>query len=285
MNITTNWLENTINKLQKLVSEERRINVEILEILWEIERRKAFSDLGYEGLFTFCMRELKFSESQTFQRIQSMRALKQVPELKEKIESGAMSMTTVSQVQVYLRQEQLEGAKYSKNDKVELFKQFENKTSKQVKLKIAELKGEQFKVKLNLELDEEAEKLWSEVKANLAHQSFGCELKAFKILMMNHLKHQQKLNQETRRNVSRLTKVNGKQSVHIRTIPKAMRREIKTRDGHSCKNCGSKYALQIEHKLPYAKGGTSDLQNLELLCRNCNVNRGVKEFGLTKMKR
>src|SRR5437773_2281437 len=90
---TSKWLENTLITLQKLVQEERRIGIEILDLLWEIERRKAYAELGYDGLYSFCVRELKFTESQAFQRIQAMRALKSTPALnqviKNKIESGS----------------------------------------------------------------------------------------------------------------------------------------------------------------------------------------------------
>ena len=45
-----------IEKIKNLVKEERRIGVEVLECLREIERVKAYANLGYSGLFSFCVK-------------------------------------------------------------------------------------------------------------------------------------------------------------------------------------------------------------------------------------
>ncbi len=49
--------------------------------------------------------------------------------------------------------------------------------------------------------------------------------------------------------------------------------------------CESKYKLQIEHQVPFAKGGTHDPKNLTLLCAHHQQVRAIQEFGLTKMAR
>src|SRR5258708_1975451 len=116
-----------------------------------------------------------------------MWAMKTVPEVKTKIESGSMSMTTVAQVQVFLRQERTQGIKRSDSDRRDVFNKFENKTSKEVKKEIQELKGDRIRAKLTLELDEEAENMWMEVRARSAHQTQGDELRCFKLLMREYL--------------------------------------------------------------------------------------------------
>lgn len=104
MKTTSIWLKNALKQLHELVHTERRIGVEILELLWEIERRKSYSELGYDGLYTFCIRELKFTEAQAYHRIQAMRAMKMNSKavghaIESRIKSGAMSVSTVAQVQ------------------------------------------------------------------------------------------------------------------------------------------------------------------------------------------
>ena len=328
MKIHSNWLKNTLHELQKLLTEERKICVQILELLLEIERRKSYAELGYDGLYSFCIRELKFTESQAFQRIQAMRALKSTPEIKEKLKSGTMSVSTVAQVQVFLRQEaqQKDAPKRTREDRASLFTQFENKTSREVKTQIAELKGEKFKTKLNLELDEEAEQLWKSAREQTAHQSHSNELQCFKIVLSEWLENKNapfsrsKLAAKTkasttavpRRNISWSTKpaftkpavslahtqpgsatqqpiptpsITQPTKAQVRYVPLATKREVFNRDQHQCKNCGSKYALTLEHIIPYAKNGTHHPKNLIVLCRNCNLHQGVKEFGLETMRR
>ena len=43
------------------------------------------------------------------------------------------------------------------------------------------------------------------------------------------------------------------------------------RDGAKCKNCGTKEDLTIEHKIPQCIGGEWSQENLEILCRICNI--------------
>ncbi len=175
--------EALFSRIKKLVTEERRIGVEILECLYEIEVNRAYAVLKYDGLFTYCVRELGFSDSQAYQRIQAMRALKDLPELKPMIESGALSVTSVSKVQTYLRQEKKSGVLKTREKKIELFRSMENRTSREVDGLLAEAKSEKPKLKLVFELDEETERLWNEVKGLAVHKSGGASEAVFKLLM------------------------------------------------------------------------------------------------------
>ncbi len=59
-----------------------------------------------------------------------------------------------------------------------------------------------------------------------------------------------------------------------RAIPAAVRRQVWQRDGGCCsyvdrqtgRRCNSLHMLEIDHILPYAMGGSADLENLRLLC-------------------
>lgn len=63
-------------------------------------------------------------------------------------------------------------------------------------------------------------------------------------------------------------------------IRKSMTMEIKKiifeRDNHQCVSCGAKERLEIDHKIPVTKGGTNELDNLQVLCRSCNSSKGNK---------
>ncbi|NUM89291.1 MAG: HNH endonuclease, partial [Bdellovibrionales bacterium] len=52
-----------------------------------------------------------------------------------------------------------------------------------------------------------------------------------------------------------------------------------------CENCHSTYALEIDHRIPRAHGGTNDARNLRLLCRSCNQRAAIRVFGLKKMEK
>ncbi|NUM89738.1 MAG: HNH endonuclease [Bdellovibrionales bacterium] len=52
-----------------------------------------------------------------------------------------------------------------------------------------------------------------------------------------------------------------------------------------CENCHSVYALEIDHRIPRALGGTNNAPNLRLLCRSCNQRAAIQVFGLKKMEK
>lgn len=61
-------------------------------------------------------------------------------------------------------------------------------------------------------------------------------------------------------------------------IPDEVKQYVWTRDGGRCRNCGSTTELQFDHIIPVAMGGSSEHENLQLLCGPCNRMKGA---GLT----
>jgi 5-methylcytosine-specific restriction endonuclease McrA len=53
-------------------------------------------------------------------------------------------------------------------------------------------------------------------------------------------------------------------------IPTDVRRAVFERDGGHCVECGSAFDLQYDHVLPVALGGATTVENLQLLCADCN---------------
>ena len=62
-----------------------------------------------------------------------------------------------------------------------------------------------------------------------------------------------------------------------RYISQEMRRYILERDHHRCCECGSVSQLEIDHCIPLSKGGATSINNLQVLCQNCNRKKGNKE--------
>jgi hypothetical protein len=65
---------------------------------------------------------------------------------------------------------------------------------------------------------------------------------------------------------------------NIRQYPSAkQKREVKERDKNTCQICAALDAhIQFDHKVPLERQGPTEVNNLQLLCRACNVEkRGV----------
>ena len=123
---------------KRLASEERRIGIEVLHHLREIDARKLFASLGFSSLFAYCTTELGYSEGGAYRRIAAMRLLRDVPEYEAKLESGEVSVATLSQVQSFLVQEKRQlGKTYSQKEKLELLAQIDGKSSQQTERVLA----------------------------------------------------------------------------------------------------------------------------------------------------
>lgn len=57
-------------------------------------------------------------------------------------------------------------------------------------------------------------------------------------------------------------------------IPRAVQREVWQRDGGRCVECGTKEKLCFDHIVPFSRGGSNTVRNLQLLCEACNGSKG-----------
>lgn len=73
-----------------------------------------------------------------------------------------------------------------------------------------------------------------------------------------------------------VTKMSRLQEVKPRreAIPRAVQREVWQRDGGRCVECGTKEKLCFDHIVPYSRGSSNSVRNLQLLCELCNLQKG-----------
>jgi 5-methylcytosine-specific restriction endonuclease McrA len=55
----------------------------------------------------------------------------------------------------------------------------------------------------------------------------------------------------------------------------AERQEIMARSDGACVFCGSQDQLEIDHIIPFSRGGACSVDNAQILCRPCNARKGA----------
>ena len=65
-------------------------------------------------------------------------------------------------------------------------------------------------------------------------------------------------------------------SEYSRYIPSEVKQQVWRRDGGKCVLCPSKHDLEYDHEIPVSKGGSNTVNNIRLLCKECNRKKSGK---------
>ena len=242
--------------LKNLVREERRITLEILHHLREIESRKIFALRGFPSLFEYTL-ALGYGHDSAHRRIQAMRLLKEIPEVETKLTEGVFSVATLCQAQSFFKKEEL-----SKEQKVEFLSSIEGKSKRDVEREIASLRPEDPRP----EYERPISATHTEIRFT-ADES-----------LLKKLKRIQELASHSR--VETFQKL-----FHYMADRVLARLERSVRPGEdSCVHkdpvtgrvCGSRHFVQTDHILPRSLGGTDDPKNLRKLC---GVHNRIRPHG------
>lgn len=250
---------------KNLASYERKITAQLLHHLREIESRKLFSEYGFSSLFTYCVHELGFSEGAASRRINASRMLKQMPELEKKIEDGDITLSNLSKAADKFKQENITDKEFQK----EIIATIENTSTKECEKVLSEiitpnnLPTEPVKLfhPIHINMSEETYQKFEQVRGLLAHRRLNRDEMFFKIFEITS----EQLTKEKFRTNSKLEPA----SSDTRYIPAGLKKAVYERDKR-CQKCGSTYGLEVNHIVPFALGGKTELSNLNLLCFNCN---------------
>lgn len=280
---------------ERLVQQERQLLVEILHHLREIERRRLFSDLGYSSLFTYCTDKLGYSSDQAARRISAMRLLKDIPEMEEKLQTGALSLTNAAMAQTHFKHEERTDKPLSAEKKREVLHYLEGKSSREAERALRDLNPkpaveDRVKpmsndlVEIRFSAPRELEEKLQQLKGLLAHSHPQITLAELVDQLASLALKEWNPAKEPKRASNRNKSGSLGAPLIRRRVAKALEREVWRRDQRRCQQCHSQHGLEIDHIRPVALGGESKLDNLRLLCRPCNQRAAIHSFGVEKME-
>lgn len=253
-----------LKDMARLVKEERELLGRVLWHLKEIDRRKLYSDMKCSSLFDYCLTVLKYSEGQASRRVSACRMLKEMPQIIGKIESGELNLTHLNQAKSFFVQEGISSAL----DKKVVLEKISGKTTRESERILENLKKVPEEKMIRVEIKVETFEALKDLQKRESHKNPNLDS-----LVMRMIGECMTIWTPVKGSRSYLDEGKG------RYIPLGVKAQVWERDQGKCNNCGSITALQLDHIKPFARGGKSCEENLQLLCRNCNQRKGIVEFG------
>ncbi len=301
-------------RFARIVRTERKITHIVLKYIAEIDSRRLYLDRAYPSLYEFLVKEFGYSSSAALRRIESARLLREVPEVANKIESGALNLSQLSKVQQAARVVQkLEERKVNSNEKRDLLRLIEHATQEQTDLILSktlqipstiedkERTHHDESVTLTITFTKEQIALLKKTRDSIAHAiPDGGWPEVLSYLAQKEIKRRTQVRKKSLSNASTSPAVamNGiaqqstiappaehtRQSSTPRTIPSTMRKAIINRDQtcqykdpESGRICGSTRFLQVDHRRPQWAGGGHEPENLQVLCSQHNRHKYSRE--------
>ena len=107
---------NLLSQTKLLVQKERKITVEMIEHLCEIDQRKLYLKRGFSSLFDYATKELGYNEGSAYRRINAMKLCREFPETISKIQNGSLNLTTASKLQAFFEKQRKNQSKLRRSD-------------------------------------------------------------------------------------------------------------------------------------------------------------------------
>jgi hypothetical protein len=252
-------------RLKEIYAREKKLTVEVLQLLDQIEQQKIFALMGYDSVFKFCVKEIGYNEGSAYRRVAAMRLLRFFPEAAGRIESGELALSNAA----------LLGSIFHANPMPQeparaLFQSALGGACKEAEQRIRAKAGELgIKLKDKYELPPSLHEKLTEYANLVSHKyAFATHEELLHALLDQAIE---------------LAKKQGDIAAEVacpenRHVPEKLRWALLEDADFACSyvseaghQCGSGYMLEIDHILPFAKGGRTELGNLRVLCRVHNL--------------
>lgn len=301
-----------INNFRKLALREREMTLGVMVYLSEIEDRKLYLNEGYSSLFDLCRRGIGYSESESVKRIRGAKVLMEFPEARAVFERREISLSVLSSLRGVItkdnKNEILIGIPgLSKEAAGAFLAKFKAPTLKPVLEKVIPMiVSKPEPVKSILVSVSEPSSTVAERAPVPGEEVFKLQFSVKKDVMSKIARARELLSGKYPKGVSlenllgevledfidrkdparKVIKENKTgAATDKRHIPVNIKYKIFKDSNCQCSyekggvRCSARWGLEIDHKVPFAKGGRTGISNLRLLCRAHNQLMAEQEFG------
>ena len=272
-------------KTKSIAKLEQQTTLDLLTHLQEVDRRSAYVQTGHSSLFSYMVDELGYAQSEAALRVNAMRLLKKLPEVKEKLETGALTLSSAASINSFLNSEVV---KKTPEEVKAIVLECEGKSVRAVTEILEQKKGEA-KPEFTLKLKGEVAMKFQRLKKLFPKMNDITIIESVIEEKLTRTKlGEQKLDDHSHARVKE-----AKANTGARNIPIASLRALHLRAKNRCEHinratgqrCDSQTRLEVDHVKPWAWGGGHEIENLRLLCRSHNLAYAKKCFGVGKIVR
>lgn len=273
-----------LEQLARLAADERAATVTLVATIGEADARQLYLAAGCSSMYVYCTRVLHMAEHAAYHRIEAARLARRFPVVLEHFAAGKLTLTTLRLVAPHLTRENhadlLETVAYKSKREVEHFVAPWRK-HEPVPAVVRQSGEDEFYVQFTVSR-ETYEKLL-QAQDLLRHVFPDGNVAGVVDRALTAL-----LGELERRKFAATERPRPPQRAAIlgsRHIPSAVKRVVWERDGGQCAfvgthgRCGERGLLEFHHVKPYAAGGTSVAENIELRCRAHNHYDAELFFG------
>ena len=286
-----------IANFSALVQKERQITAQVLACIAEIDRRKLYLEKGFRSLFDFLVRDYGYSPGAAMRRVDGARLLRELPDVKEKIERGTLTLSQANQIQRAAREMKKAERALSTKEKQELIVQVEHASKKETEKIIAErlnlpmmpIQKETLhrdaSVTLTMTFSAEQIEMLEQVRNMVSHavnsQNWSelCVYLAKKELVRRTKTRSTNSRSTNSKSTNTATPSNSNVAATVKkrsALPARVRKTLLNTDArcqyknHKGEQCYSSRFLQIDHIQSVSCGGSNDIENLQILCGTHN---------------
>ncbi len=281
----------------ELSTRYKRAEAELLEILAQVDRHRIYLKHGHASLFLYVVRELGLSEGVAYNLITVARKAAEVPELREHIAKGSITLSNARRITPIL----------TRQNKDQWLEKASSLSQRQLEKEVAKVRPQsetqesasyvtENRVKLVVGLFE-SDMLALRRVQDLLSQARGRAVSLEETIVTMTQAHLKRFDpvRRAKRQIAKKGVIEGKlrakpDSIQVESVvsapkqPKRAKRvpipanllhQVRLRDQGRCthtstdnseKRCNQSRWIEIHHKIPVSEGGENTLENLTTLC-------------------